>query len=131
MVPILSLNVRQIVPDSRLPQPNYARTGFYLFACRDVFFHAGEQKEIPTGIKFIFPDGYFGLIVTKTRIFGDEVDVITSMVDSSVHAVVSVLARNNTNEPKRILKNSCIAMLMIFPVVDIEVRLVQADNVMD
>jgi dUTP pyrophosphatase len=87
-------------------------------------FRGGEVSIIRTGIAVKIPDGYFGLIGNRSSMGKRGLIVMGAIIDSSYTGELMIMLTNNTDEPHRIEAGDKIAQLLILPVPQVTVKVV-------
>ncbi|MEI9950717.1 MAG: dUTP diphosphatase [Pseudomonadota bacterium] len=89
----------------------------------------GARALVPTGLAFAIPDGYEGQVRPRSGLalkFGISIVNSPGTIDSDYRGMVAVLLINLGQEPVLIEPLSRIAQLVICPVVQAELELVNA-----
>ncbi len=117
-----------------IPLPYYATTGaaaMDLHACIDgpVVIPGGERALIPTGLAVAIPEGYVGIVAVRSSI-GIKNGVTLAngigVIDSDYRGPLGVGLFNTNREPYTVQPGDRIAQLMLLPVVQAELELVEA-----
>ena len=132
----MELKIKALSPKigTEIPAPFYATPGaaaMDLHACIDeaVIIPAGGRKVIPTGIAIALPDaGYVALVFARSGLgikHGIAPANCVGVIDSDYRGEVGIGLLNTTDEPYTILPGDRIAQLMVTPVVQPAVELVE------
>lgn len=117
-----------------IPLPYYATDGAAavdLHACidEDTVIPPGERVVIPTGIAAAIPEGYVGILATRSSMgvrhgvtLANGIGVIDSDYRGQIHAALY----NTTTAPHTVRKGDRIAQLMVIPVMRPAIRVVDA-----
>jgi dUTP pyrophosphatase len=89
--------------DARIDMPAKAGdVGYDIYAVEEVFIPAGENKEVPVGISFEPPEGYYFTIETRSgHGVRKSLRVHRGIVDTGFRGVLSVQVYNHT-KPVRV-----------------------------
>ena len=81
----------------------------------------GGSKLLGTGVSMAIPDGYCGIIKSRSGLSVKHgVDVGAGVIDSGYRGEIKVLIRNQGDEPVWLKNGERIAQLMIVPVPQVE-----------
>lgn len=84
-----------------------------------MILHPGERALIPTGLKFIIPDGYEIQVRSRSGLaFKSGIIVLNSpgTIDSDYRGELKILLFNTSHEPFEILPGMRIAQIILSPV---------------
>lgn len=81
----------------------------------DVWIHPGEHLKIDTGVRMAIPDGYVGLITSKSGLM---LHGITSRgtLDSMYRGTIGAVLYNHSNEGYAVHKGDKICQVVILPI---------------
>jgi len=113
----MKLLVTRTHPDARIPTKAYeGDAGFDLYSIHDKELPPGCQVEIDCGIKIAIPQGYFGLILTRSSYGRQLLQVHHGVIDEGYRGPITVLMYNLSKRLVHIKKGSKVAQLIILPV---------------
>lgn len=132
----MKLNVKALSPriGQDIPAPFYATPGaaaMDLHACIDepVVIPAGQRRVIPTGLAIALPDaGYVALIFARSGLgikHGIAPANCVGVIDSDYRGEIMVGLQNSGSADYTVHSGERIAQMMITPVVQAEVNLVE------
>jgi dUTP pyrophosphatase len=130
----MELKVKRLHEHAILPTKAHpGDAGWDLYALEDVELHYGTTKEIPTGVAFEIPEGYFGLVGTRSSFGVRGIVVHPGVIDSGYRGEVSPFARLSETPDAlsqrrsyRVEAGDKVAQLLILPVPSIQ--LVEIDE---
>ena len=116
-----------------IPLPYYATDGaaaMDLHACIDapMTIPAGGQVVVPTGLAVAIPEGYVGIIAVRSSMgvrHGITLSNAIGVIDSDYRGPLGVGLRNTTGEDYILQPCDRMAQLMVVPVLQPEIRLVE------
>ena len=116
-----------------IPLPYYATDGAAavdLHACIDapMTIPAGGQVVVPTGLAVAIPEGYVGIIAVRSSMgvrHGITLSNAIGVIDSDYRGPLGVGLRNTTGEDYVLQPCDRMAQLMVVPVLQPEIRLVE------
>ena len=116
-----------------IPLPYYATDGAAavdLHACIDapMTIPAGGQVVVPTGLAVAIPEGYVGIIAVRSSMgvrHGITLSNAIGVIDSDYRGPLGVGLRNTTGEDYILQPCDRMAQLMVVPVLQPEIRLVE------
>lgn len=116
-----------------IPLPYYATDGaaaMDLHACIDapMTIPAGGQVVVPTGLAVAIPEGYVGIIAVRSSMgvrHGITLSNAIGVIDSDYRGPLGVGLRNTTGEDYVLQPCDRMAQLMVVPVLQPEIRLVE------
>lgn len=131
----MELKIKALSPriGADIPVPSYATAGsagMDLRACIDapVTITPGEQGLIPTGLAIALPDpGYVALLYARSGLaikHGLSPANCVGVIDSDYRGEIVVALRNYAKEPYTVEPGERIAQMVITPVVQAEIALV-------
>lgn len=131
----MELKIKALSPriGADIPVPSYATAGsagMDLRACIDapVTIMPGEQGLIPTGLAIALPDpGYVALLYARSGLaikHGLSPANCVGVIDSDYRGEIVVALRNYAKEPYTVEPGERIAQMVITPVVQAEIALV-------
>lgn len=131
----MELKIKALSPriGADIPVPSYATAGsagMDLRACIDapVTIMPGEQGLIPTGLAIALPDpGYVALLYARSGLaikHGLSPANCVGVIDSDYRGEIVVALRNYAREPYTVEPGERIAQMVITPVVQAEIALV-------
>lgn len=116
-----------------VPDPEYKTKGSAAFdvtnqSGRFVYIHVGETVLIPTGLKVKVPEGFVGLVSSRSGISlkGFRVGNAPGAIDSDYRGEVCVIAANDSDGVITIEPGERIAQFMVVPVVRCDIKIVKS-----
>ena len=83
----------------------------------------GEIKAIPTGIRVVIPEGYFGLIKDRSGLaLKHGIHVLAGVVDAGYRGEIKVVLANFGKEPFKVEPCMRIAQMIILPIPDVVIK---------
>lgn len=89
--------------------------GLDLYADEATIIYPNLRDTISTGVKIQIPDGYYGLIKSRSSLAVKGIDVQAGVVDNDYRGVVKVVLHNTTFKPFTVYKGERIAQIIISP----------------
>lgn len=84
-----------------------------------------ERRLISTGLKMVIPNGYCGILKSRSGLSVKQgVEVGAGVIDSDYRGEIKVNILNHGDLPFNISKGDRIAQMMIVPVPDVEIKVV-------
>lgn len=130
----MKLAIKSLSPllGKEIPLPYYATAGaaaMDLHACLEspLTLAAGERRIVPTGLAVAIPAGHVGILAVRSSMGikrGVTLANAIGVIDSDYRGEVGIGLMNTTGEPYTILPGDRIAQLMVMPVVQPAVELV-------
>lgn len=117
MLKIMKLRDAAVIPERK----TVGSAGYDLCACIDkpLTVEYGDMVVIPTGLAMEIPEGYAGMIYTRSGLgvkFGLHVSNGVGVIDSDYRGEIHVGLRHSGKEPYTISPNDRIAQLILMPV---------------
>lgn len=97
--------------------------GLDLYSPVDVWLHPGEHTMIDTGVHVEIPDGYVGLITSKSGLMAHGI-TSRGTIDSTYRGTIKAILYNHGREGCIIRKGYKITQLVILPIVIPEIEVV-------
>jgi dUTP pyrophosphatase len=116
-----------------IPLPYYATAGaaaLDLHACLDapLTIPAGGRAQVPTGLAVAIPEGYVGILAVRSSTGvrrGLSMPNGVGVIDSDYRGPLDVWLWNTTDRDAQILPGDRFAQLLLMPVVQAELELVE------
>jgi dUTP pyrophosphatase len=129
-----TLRVQKLSHAEGLLTPSYATPGSagldLQAACEDeIYIGELERAAVPTGLQIAIPEGFEGQVRARSgRALKEGLAVLNApgTIDSDYRGEVKVILANLSNKPIRILRGEKIAQLVIAPVQQVEIVLVES-----
>jgi dUTP pyrophosphatase len=114
----VSVPIKKLVSDAKVP--SYAHpgdAGLDLYSVEDTVIEVGEARMLRTGISMAIPEGFVGLIWSKSGLAAKHsVISIGGVVDSGYRGEITVVLKNLGTERFMVTKHMKIAQMLIQPV---------------
>lgn len=121
----LLLAAKKLTPDAILPsQANNRAAGLDLVVTEDAYLQPGETRLIKTGIAMEIPDGYVGIIRTRSSSFKRGI-ITQGTIDSDYRGEIYVVVTNIGDGPVCIEVGKAIAQMIIVPYLKCHVEAVE------
>lgn len=119
------LPVKLILPDAIAPvYATKGSAGLDLYAPEEALIHAGNLHRVDIGIAMAIPEGYGGLICSRSGYALQGLRVEAGVIDSDYRGSISVLLRNANKETDVVVrKGSACAQMLILPIEQCQVIL--------
>ena len=106
--------------DKSLPLPKYESSGaagIDLYSTETFYIDYGYQRLVNTGISVQIPDGYVGVIKSRSSLASKGVQVQAGVIDSDYRGEIKVLLNHTAllEDALWIEKGQCMAQLLIIP----------------
>ena len=113
-------------PDAYMPtRAHKTDAGLDLYSTVDMWLHPGEHKMIDTGVHVEIPDGYVGLITSKSGLMSQGI-TSRGTIDSSYRGSIKAVLFNSGAEGVKIRRGYKITQLVIVPCITPELEVVEA-----
>lgn len=114
-----------IIPPCMESNTNYPDGTITLGNGESLTIHRGTLKvgsaKIGTGIAMQIPDGYVGIVESKSGLgFNHGIEAFNGVIDSGFRGELKVKMKNLTDKPFEFKKGQKIAQLVIYPIVLLE-----------
>ena len=113
-----------------LEPPSYAHpgdAGFDLRAAAECRIPPGGRQLVPTGVRFVIPEGFVGLVWDRSGLAAASgIHCLAGVIDSGYRGEVKVVLQNLGDDSFTVERGMRIAQMLIQPVVRAE--LVQVEN---
>lgn len=119
----MKIKIKKLHPDAKMPTRGTASAaGFDLYATRDVGLYLGVPTKVPTGLAFEIPEGYVGVVYSRSSSAKNGIVITPLLVDSDYRGEVFVLANylDEHGVAKEIAAGHRIAQIRIEKLVDTE-----------
>jgi dUTP pyrophosphatase len=125
---MVRINIKRAHKDAIVP--SYAHegdAGLDLFSTEDYIIKAGEQIAVDTGIQMAIPEGYVGLIWSKSGLASKNgIHHVAGVIDATYRGDIKVILKNSSRTDFSITKGMKVAQLLIQPVT--YVKLIEAQS---
>lgn len=129
---MLEVKFKKLRKDAITPEKaNSTDAGFDLFSVEDRVLHNSKSIVIGTGIAIEIPDGYFGMICSRSGLAAKEsMFVVNSpgIIDSGYRGELKIILSRIETTPENyytISKNQKIAQLIILPIPNVFLKEVE------
>lgn len=111
----MKIKVKKLRDDARLPTHGHpGDAGMDFYAIEEVFFPAGEQARVYTGVAVEIPEGYVGLVWDKSGIsFNCGLKVMGGVIDSGYRGEIIMNMLNVRDTPFTLEKGHKVAQMLI------------------
>lgn len=93
----LTIRVKRLTETAKLPtKAHEGDAGWDLFSGINIHIDHGNTILIPTGIAVEIPAGYFGLILGRSSLSADGIDVLGGVIDHSYRGEVKAIVHNGS-----------------------------------
>lgn len=113
--------------DKGAVMPNRAHpndAGLDLFAAEDVRIWPHSWKAIETGVHVAIPEGYVGLLTSKSGLMRSKGLTCRGTIDSGYTGTIQAIIFNHSDVHVQIPKGNKVTQLVILPIITPEVELV-------
>ena len=120
---MVDLRVKKLRENAVLPcYAHEGDAGLDLFSCINCSLESGQRMLIPTGVSFMIPKGYVGLIWPRSGLsFKKGVDVLAGVIDSGYRGEIGVVLLNTGYDDVVIKEGDKVAQILIQPVESVDV----------
>ena len=113
-------------PGAIMPTRSHSTdAGLDLYSPIDLWLHPGEHKMIDTGIHVQIPDGYVGLITSKSGLMSQGI-TSRGTIDCGFTGSIKAVLYNSGAEGVKIRRGYKITQLVIVPCITPELEVVEA-----
>lgn len=111
---MLELKVKKLHPDAILPMRAYSYdAGADLYSMEEKVVESGEGYKFSTGVACDIEQGFYGQLHTRSSMSLDGWNVVGGVIDSSYKGELSVVLRNMSKRPLKVVKDQRIAQLVL------------------
>lgn len=110
----MKLKFKKITHGAKLPAQGTAGAGGIDLYCCGSYMLNGSYTLIPTGVAVEIPEGYVGLIITRSSTALNDIDVSTTVIDSDYRGQLFITARTKSGSIE-VTHGQRIAQLVILP----------------
>lgn len=105
--------------DAMVPTKSFSTDGgFDLYSNEDTFIHPNDTQKIKTGIALHIPEGYVGLVMGRSGLASNGLDVLGGVVDATYSGEIRVILSNTSSEKFTVKKHQRIAQIVIVPLLN-------------
>lgn len=111
----MKIKVKKIREDAILPTHGHpGDAGIDFYSTEDVYFKAGAQERVPTGVAIEIPEGHVGLIWDKSSIsFKHGLKIMGGVIDSGFRGEIVMSLINLSHKDFTLEKGHKIAQMII------------------
>jgi dUTP pyrophosphatase len=111
----MKIKIKKLKEDAILPTHGHrGDAGIDFYTNENVFFKAGAQERVPTGIAVEIPDGYCGLIWDKSSIsFKYGLKIMGGVIDSGFRGEIVMSLINLSDKDFTLEKGHKVAQMII------------------
>ncbi len=111
----MKLLVKKLFPEAKIPMFALSSdAGLDLCSREAIEFLSGDRKGIPTGLAFVIPEGYVGLIWDKSGVaLKKGLKVMGGVIDAGYRGEVVVIAKNLSHETLSFSAGEKVAQILI------------------
>jgi dUTP pyrophosphatase len=127
------IKIKKLDPEVKIPcYANNHDAGMDFYAHETGIIKPNERKLISTGISMAIPPGFVGLIWDKSGIASKHgLKTMAGVIDSGYRGEIKILLHNLSNQDYLINKGEKIAQMLIQPIVQKKIELVEELNETD
>lgn len=120
-VPEVTIYIEPISSNATLPTKAYEHDAcFDLYASCDVVVKPGVATEVPTGLRFLIPEGWEAQIRPRSSLGSKGLQIHPGTIDAYYTGEITVLFFNFTDKPYKIKAGDRIAQVAFRKVPDVE-----------
>lgn len=94
----MEIKIKKMHPDARIPtRGTDGAAGFDLYCMRSTVIEKGETVKLPTGLAMEIPDGYCGVIYSRSSSAVNGLIITPLIVDCDFRGEVMVIVKNGTD----------------------------------
>ena len=109
---------------AQMPTRSHADdAGLDLYSMRDGYVFAGEHEVFDTGVHVAIPQGYVGLLTSKSGLMGKGI-TSRGTIDSGYTGSIKAVLFNHGSEAYLVRKGDKITQLVLLPIITPELELV-------
>lgn len=114
----------QLDAGAQIPTRSHANdAGLDLYSMRDGYVFAGEHEVFDTGVHVEIPQGYVGLLTSKSGLMGKGI-TSRGTIDSGYTGSIKAVLFNHGSEAYLVRKGDKITQLVLLPIITPELELV-------
>ena len=114
----------QLDAGAQMPTRSHANdAGLDLYSMRDGYVFAGEHEVFDTGVHVEIPQGYVGLLTSKSGLMGKGI-TSRGTIDSGYTGSIKAVLFNHGSEAYLVRKGDKITQLVLLPIITPELELV-------
>lgn len=107
----------KLLPNARPPEKAYSGdAGHDLFSIEEVAVFPGATKLVSTGVFLGMPQGWFGLILSRSSWAKAGHPAVTAVIDCGFRGELKVQVHNNGGETFHVERGARIAQIVFLPV---------------
>lgn len=115
----------EIKVGGKLSKAYQGDAGYDVFSVENVKIPARGNKIVSTNLQIALPEGYVAILKSRSGLaFKHNIEVGAGVIDSGYRGEIKVLLRNFGDEDYYVSKGDKIAQLIVFPVADVEWKIV-------
>ena len=118
----MTIKVKLMNKNAKVPQRQLQSAGYDLFACADATLCEGEATKVYIGVAIAIPEGYVGLVKPRSGLaFQESVDAMAGVIDQDYRGEIKCLltlhsvSRARGYDTYEIKKGDRIAQLVMVP----------------
>lgn len=127
----MEIKLKKLSPDIKIP--SYAHpgdAGLDLFSQEDYILKPSERHMFPLGFSLEIPEGYASIIKEKSGLAVKHgLHGLAGVIDSGYRGDYTVTLMNLSSDPYKIEKGDKIAQLLIIPIMNATINIVEELNV--
>ena len=108
----MSIRVKRLSPDAKLPERAHNSAGYDLFAIQDHHIPPGGTAKIPLGIAVEFPPGYAALVWDRSGMGAKGIHRFAVVIDADYRGEWSVILHNSTHDGVTIFRGHKVAQVL-------------------
>lgn len=98
--------------------------GYDLFIPYDTYISPYRIKMVDLSIQIELPEGYGAIIKDRSSLGSEGIHVLGGVIDNGYRGNIKVVLANLTNEKKKLEAGSAIAQLILIPVINEDIEIV-------
>lgn len=117
----MRVKIKKLHEEAKMPKKGTASAaGFDLYASKPAVLSSHEPKLVATGLAFEIPDGYVGVVYSRSSTAQQGVVITPLLVDADYRGEVFILASNQNDWPVEVRTGDRIAQMRIEKLIDTE-----------
>lgn len=117
----MKIKIKKLHPNAKMPSNGTkSAAGFDLYSTWRTTLYPNESTIVGTGIAFEIPEGYVGVVYSRSSTAKKGLIITPLLVDADYRGEVFILVNNQTDEPYRVAIGDRLAQMRIEKLVDTE-----------
>lgn len=111
----------KITGEGKISKAHRGDAGYDIYSVEDVVISAKGRQAVKTEIYIEIPDGYMGLVYSRSGLsFKHGIEVGAGVIDSNYRGEIKVILYNHSEENYHVKVGDKIAQLIVIPIADVE-----------